>query len=434
YRVKTKSGEWKWLQDRGKVVERKSDGTPLRASGTILDITEKKSLEEKILQTQKLESLGILAGGIAHDFNNLLMGILGNADMALLDIPNSNPGREYLEDIIGASQRAAELCNQMLAYAGKGRFMLQPIHLPELVREMAHLLEISISKKIKIDYDIQDELPCMVGDPSQVRQIIMNLITNASESVDAPIGRIRLKTGVRHCNREFLKDCYLAIDLEEGDYIFCEVCDSGMGMDESTLEKIFDPFFTTKFNGRGLGLAAVLGIVRSHHGMIRVESLLGRGTNFTVFFPISSEVTAPPSVPVQDDSKWKGEGAVLLIDDEEAIRSIGQKILGKKGYVPLLAEDGDVGVELFLEHQDVIQVVILDLTMPRMSGEETFQKLVEIDSQVRVILSSGFSESEATSKFVGQGLAGFIQKPYRPSMLVEKIRRVLEDSAATQTS
>jgi len=241
-------------------------------------------------------------------------------------------------------------------------------------------------------------------------------------------GRIQLKTDVRQCDKEFLRDCHLADSLDEGEYVFCEVSDSGVGMTQETLEKIFDPFYTTKFKGRGLGLAAVLGIVRSHKGMIRVVSQPGVGTDFSVYFPATSN-EAPTLHPTKaSDSKWAGEGTVLLADDEAAVRNIGKRILERTGFEVILAEDGIQCLDCFLDHRKDIRVVVLDLTMPRMSGEDVFQKLIELDPKVRVILSSGFSESEITSRSIGEGLAGFLQKPYSPIRLIEKIREVIENS------
>ncbi len=433
YRMTTREGEVRWILDRGKVVERGESGEPLRASGTLLDITEKKEFEEKILQTQKLESLGVLAGGIAHDFNNLLMGILGNADLALIDCPPDSIHKEYIEDIIKASQHAADLCNQMLAYAGKGRFTLQQIDLSKLVREMAHLLEVSISKRINIEYNLHEGLSTFEGDPTQIRQVIMNLITNASDSMEDSNGTITLRTGVRHRSEIVLKNSFFQSDSETGEYVFFEVGDTGEGMPALTLEKIFDPFFTTKFKGRGLGLAAVLGIVRSHDGAIDVDTQEGKGTQFTLYFPTVHATPRAETRTLDSLSDWEGKGAVLLVDDEEAIRNTGKRILERKGFEVILAADGRECVQKFSEHRNKIFAVILDLTMPVMSGEEAYRELSKIDPNVRVILSSGYSENDATGRFVGQGLTGFIQKPYRPTDLAEKIREVMEEGLPSES-
>ncbi len=386
---------------------------------------ERLSLEAQVQQTQKLESLGILAGGIAHDFNNLLLGILGNADLALMELRTESPARQHIEDAVKASQRAAELCGQMLAYSGRGSFVLKPLDLSALVEEMAHLLEVSISKKISLHFNFASRIPPVEGDPTQLRQVVMNLIINASDAIGDKVGQIAITTGVVQMDRNMLDRLLVGSDLEAGTYAFLEVKDSGCGMDRATIERIFDPFFTTKFTGRGLGLAAVHGIVRSHHGAIDVQSDLGCGTRFRLLLPISSHPIMELPTPAFKRTERKGSGTILVVDDEEIITDITTKILSQAGFRVLTASDGRRGVNTFCQHAAEIDAVILDLTMPEMSGEEVYSEIVSVRSDVRVILSSGYSESEAADRFAGKNLAGFIQKPYRPNVLIEKLNEIL---------
>ena len=386
---------------------------------------ERLNLEAQVQQTQKLESLGILAGGIAHDFNNLLLGILGNADLALMELKPESPARQHIEDAVKASQRAAELCSQMLAYSGRGNFILKPLDLSVLVEEMAHLLEVSISKKVSLRLNFARKLPPVEADPTQLRQVVMNLIINASDAIGDQIGQISVSTGVANMDRISLGRLLVGADLPIGRYAFLEVTDTGCGMDRSTLERIFDPFFTTKFTGRGLGLAAVHGIVRSHHGAIDIHSEPGHGTSFRILFPVSNlPITELPS-PSFKRTERKGSGTVLVVDDEEIITDITTKILSQAGFRVFTASDGRRGVETFCQHASEIDAVVLDLTMPEMSGEEVYNEMVLVKADVRVILSSGYSESEAAIRFAGKNLAGFIQKPYRPNVLIEKLNEVL---------
>ncbi|MCP4679165.1 MAG: PAS domain S-box protein [Deltaproteobacteria bacterium] len=275
----------------------------------ISDITEQKRAEEerlrletKVLRSQKLESLGVLAGGIAHDFNNLLMGILGNADLAAMNLVPETPAREYVHQIEIASKRAANLAKQMLAYSGKGRFVVLAINLQTLVEEMVHLLEVSISKKVVINYDFAGNVPSIEADATQIRQIVMNLVINASEAIGDHSGVISIRTGVMECDRNYLNDTCLDDNLPEGVYSYFEISDTGGGMDKETIAKIFDPFFTTKFTGRGLGLAAVLGIVRGHKGAVEIRSRSGKGTTFTVLFPALKDSVYSSDIPASVES------------------------------------------------------------------------------------------------------------------------------------
>ena len=407
------------FDDHGRIVEVQAVGQ---------DITERKKaeeerarLEQQMLHAQKMESLGVLAGGVAHDFNNILMAIIGNVDLSLMKIPEDSPVVGNLRNIEKAANRAAELAKQMLAYSGKGRFVVEDIDLNRLVEEMEHILTASISKDAALALKLCKPLPTVEADANQVRQILTNLVMNASEAIGDRGGDITISTGFMEYGRDKLKDVLLGQDLAEGRYVFVEVADTGIGMGEEVLDKIFDPFFTTKFTGRGLGLAAVHGIVRGHKGGIRIYSEPGKGSSFQVLLPASGE-PVEAYTPESEEDDWRGEGKILLVDDEEAVREIGSELLRELGFTPVLANDGFEALALFQEHPD-IRGVILDLTMPRMDGEHCFRELRLLDPDIKVIMSSGFSEQDVVQKFDGKGLAGFIQKPYKLKALKEMMRR-----------
>jgi PAS domain S-box-containing protein len=389
------------------------------------DITEQRGLEQQVLHSQKLESLGVLAGGIAHDFNNLLTGILGNADLALADLSPVSPARESLEAIGTGARRAAELCRQLLAYSGKGRFQVQPLDLMELVQEMGHLLSVSISKKVVLKYHFAKDLPAIEADATQMRQTIMNLIVNASEAIGDRSGVISVTTGLAHCESEYLKTCFAADGVPAGDFVYVEIADTGHGMDRATLDRIFDPFFTTKFTGRGLGLAAVLGIVRGHKGAIKVYSEVGRGTTFRLLFPAAEAQAREAASSTAGVRAWKGHGQILIVDDEESVRNLTRRMLERAGFFVLAAEDGRHALEMFKRVKAEVALVILDLTMPHLDGEACFRELRLIRPEVKVILSSGYNEQDVVNLFAGKGLAGFIQKPYSHDELLAKVRDVL---------
>jgi PAS domain S-box-containing protein len=389
------------------------------------DITDLRNLEQQVLHTQKLESLGVLAGGIAHDFNNLLTGILGNADLALAELSPLAPARESLEAIEAAARRAAELCRQLLAYSGKGRFLVQPLNLMELVQEMGHLLAVSISKKVILKYHFAQNLPPVEADATQMRQTIMNLIVNASEAIGDRSGVISITTGLAHCEADYLQSCFSAEGIQPGDFVYVEVADTGHGMDKATQDRIFDPFFTTKFTGRGLGLAAVLGIVRGHKGAIKVYSEVGRGTSFKLLFPAAEPQVREGAGRKTDEGGWKGHGQILVVDDEETVRNLTRRMLERAGFTATCAEDGRQAVETFSKIKDEVALVILDLTMPHLDGEACFRELRLMKPEVKVILSSGYNEQDVVNLFAGKGLAGFIQKPYTSEELIAKVREVL---------
>ncbi len=384
---------------------------------------ERIILERQLLHVQKLESLGILAGGIAHDFNNILTAIIGNADMALMRLTPESPAVENLQRIEKAAARAADLARQMLAYSGKGKFVVETIDLNRLVEEMGHMLEVSISKKVIFSYHLTRPLPAVNVDSTQIRQIIMNLVINASEAIGDASGVIALTTGCQQCSDDYLRDSWLADRIPAGPYVFMEVTDSGCGMDRETLGKIFDPFFSTKFTGRGLGMAAVLGIIRGHGGTIKVTSEPGKGSSFKVLLPAGDQ-PAEPCTGTAGGNAWHGSGVALLVDDEQTVRDIGAEMLQALGFEAITAGDGRDALEQFRQRSD-ITVVILDLTMPRMDGEQCYRELRRIDPAVKVIMTSGFSESEISRKFAGTGVAGFVQKPYTLSDLRDVLKGII---------
>jgi PAS domain S-box-containing protein len=414
YRIVHADGSVRWLYDFT-VVERNDEGVVTHHEGYVLDITERRRAEEereeilkKVLDTQKLESVGILAGGIAHDFNNLLTSVIGNLDFALDRLPADSAAQDFIGRARVASNRASDLTQQLLAYAGRASFEREPIDLSEHIREITHLLNTSIPKKVALELDLAEELPAVDADAAQIQQLVMNLVINGAEACGEAPGAVRVRTSVR--------------ELAEP-HVVIEVRDSGCGMNEETRRRIFDPFFTTKFTGRGLGLAAALGIVRGHGGTLGVQSAQGEGSTFEVVLPASTHL--PVKRPTAAKEDLSGTGTILIADDEPAVLRVASRTLEERGYRVLLAEDGRRAVELFRSRPDDIALVLLDLTMPEMNGAEAFRAIRELREDVLAVLSSGWNEEEATSQFVGTGLAGFLQKPYTPEQLAAKVKEAL---------
>ena len=391
---------------------------------------ERARIQNQILQAQKLESLGVLAGGIAHDFNNLLMSILGYASLALSDIPAESPSYDSVRQVELAAQRAADLCKQMLAYSGRGHFVVQRVDLSRLVEEMGHLLMLAKSKNATLKYNLGMSLPKIEADANQLHQVLINLVTNASDAIGEASGVISISTGVMECDESYLKDLYIDESLPAGTYVYLEVGDNGCGMTKDVQSKVFEPFFTTKFMGRGLGLAAVLGITRGHHGTTKIYTEPGRGTTMKVLLPVmeSGRLVSDPAEGSDAANLWKGSGTILVVDDEASVRSVTRTALRRAGFEVLEARDGQEALELFAEHQDTIRLVLLDVTMPRMGGEEAYRRIRQMTKDIPVILSSGYNEQDATVHFNGKGLSGFIQKPYRPADLIAKVRALLGES------
>lgn len=393
---------------------------------------ERLDLERRLLHSQKLESLGVLSGGIAHDFNNLLAAMLGNLELALADLAPGSKARPSLDEAARAAKRAADLTRQLLAYSGKGRFVVKALNLSELVAENVHMLRAAIPKTITLQLQLADRIPFIHADPGQTQQVIMNLITNAAEAIGDRPGVVSLSTGLAHADPETLAHSRLEQKPAPGDFVFLEIRDTGCGMDTETQQRLFDPFFTTKFTGRGLGMSAVLGILRGHGGAILVQSEPGKGTTIRVLFPAvpnpnpqATESSRAPTATVASAPEPMRGSMILVVDDEEAIRNVTERALRRLGYSCLLASDGEQAIQVFRKNTTNIGCVLLDLTMPNKDGLATFKELQQLHPAVKAILCSGFTEEAATPRFEGQGLAGFLQKPYDLHRLNAELARVL---------
>jgi PAS domain S-box-containing protein len=426
----------------GEVVNRRKDGTlvtvlesivpilgadkrPQYFLAVLVDLTERKLTEQKLLHVQKLEGLGVMAAGIAHDFNNLLAGVLGYAGLVQDSVGPGHPAQPMLAQVVKAAQKASVLTNQMLAYAGKGRFHTEVIALERLVEDMVNLLRPSLSKKIELVRRYGASLPTVKVDPAQIQQVIMNLCLNAGEAIGDQVGTITITVGEQQIREEHLRNAFTGEAVRHGRYVVLEVADTGCGMDEEMQKKIFDPFFSTKASGRGLGLSAVYGIVTGHGGAIKVYSHVGSGTTFKVLLPASDQA-APVQTPIGVPEAARGRECILVIDDEEMVRNMAVAILSQAGYQTIPAKDGREGLAIYRSRKDEIHLVLVDMMMPAMSGAEVFAELRAMNPSVKVILSSGFNEVESTRTLVSKGLAGFIQKPYTPKELTAKVRSVLD--------
>jgi two-component system cell cycle sensor histidine kinase/response regulator CckA len=382
-------------------------------------------LADKVRHAQKLESVGVLAGGIAHDFNNLLCGMLGGVELALDELEPDHEARCDLETVQRAARDATELCRQLLAYSGKGRFVVEPVDLSEMIRSIGQLLRVSAGKNVVLRFQLDRSIPTVQADASQMRQVVVNLVVNASEAIGAGAGSVTVATGVMDCDERYLRTTYFDDELPSGKYVFIEVADDGKGMDAKTQQRLFDPFFSTKFAGRGLGLAAAQGIVRGHRGTIKVYSEFGSGSTLKVLVPVGGE-PLPSRARLASRPGWTGSGLVLMVDDEPSVRNMGQRILERLGFRVLVAEDGKDALRVFDACSEPIELVVLDMTMPNLGGEETFRELRRRSPEVRVVLTSGYNEQDATSRFAGKGLAAFVQKPFQLETLRATLQRVLQ--------
>ncbi|MCK4343059.1 MAG: PAS domain S-box protein [Phycisphaerae bacterium] len=390
----------------------------------VRDVSERERLETQLRQSQKLESLGVLAGGVAHDFNNLLVGIMGNASLAIEKLPAGSAVRPLLERVVNAGQRSTELTQRMLAYAGRASCDVRIMDLNALVEELTDFASAAIPKSVKLTINTVRNLPLIEADSGQVQQIIMNLLINAAEAIGEASGEVTVSTWAEELDAPALAEHFPQHKLSPGMYVGLEVRDTGCGMSPDILGRVFDPFFTTKFAGRGLGLSAILGIVKAHRGAISFSSRLGVGTVFRVLFPAITSKSKPVAAAGKSKALPRGS-TVLVIDDEEDICEVVEAVLESRGIKVLSAEDGRAGIEAFRKNAERVDAVLLDINMPGMSGEAVFRELRVIRPDVRVILSTGYSEQEAASHFADADLAGFVNKPYTASMLVEKIGAAL---------
>jgi two-component system, cell cycle sensor histidine kinase and response regulator CckA len=402
---------------------------------SLIDITERKraakekrKLEARIQQAQKFESLNVMAGSIAHNFNNILMAVLGNIELALHDLPKDSPVRSYLMESHKAGQRAAELSSMMVTYVGKNQVEMHRFDISHMISEMSDMLKATLGRNMELRISLSDAPALMNGDKASIRQAIMNLVTNAKEALGDSRGEITITTGAKSCDRDFLQQFFLEEELAEGEYAYVDITDTGCGMDKETMSKVFDPFFTTKFPGRGLGLAAVLGIVRGHQGGISFKSKPGQGARARLLFPIVGVKNADnPDIETNSSASFNKESdTILLVDDEAMILDIGKIMLENLGYKVLLASNGQEALDIFRQQSGNIRCAIIDMSMPRMDGMETFSKMKEIDDDVCVIVASGYIEDQMVGRFKDTPPKGYIQKPYQSAMLEEKLNTIFE--------
>ncbi len=391
---------------------------------------ERRRLEEKLRLAEKLESLGSLAGGVAHDYNNMLTGVLGNVSLALQEVPHDSDLRQRLRQIEASAERAAELTDQLLAYAGEEQQKSLLIQLNDLIRDQRPAFDRSVQDKAKLEIHLKKGLPAMEGDPSQIKQAISNLLANASDSLDGGEGLIMLRTSVVNAKKSYFEGASLEPEQGEGRYVFFEVSDTGKGMDEDTRARMFEPFFSTKSSGRGMGLAAVLGIVRAHEGAIKVFSQPGRGSTVEVLFPAREDLqlTTGKSGGLQ---AWEAFGTALVVDDEQLVREVAAKVLQRQGFEVLTANNGRAALDIYEQRRGDIRLVLLDLTMPEMDGETFMREMERFEPEAperraQIILMSGYRERSATQGLSTERLAGFLHKPFRPNELLHKVREVLE--------
>ena len=383
---------------------------------------EQQLMEQQMQHVQKLESLGLLAGGIAHDFNNLLTAMLGHLNLAQSRLSPESPAHPSLGNLERIIHRTAELTRQMLAYSGKGRFLVQNRDLNQVIREMVHLLEVSISKKVALRLGLAGAPVPIHADGAQIQQVLMNLVTNAADAIGDQEGTIRITTAVVALDRAYLDQVFQGQELRPGTYAVMEVQDSGCGMSPEVLSRIFDPFFTTKATGHGLGLSATLGILRGHHAGLRIYSEPGRGSTFKVLFPVADGV-ADEEGPTAAAPVTLAGLRVLLVDDEAMLRESTSEALQSLGVAVILAADGQEAVDLVTQQGLSLDLVFMDLTMPRMDGREAFQQIRRLCPGLPVVLTSGYNEQESIQDFIGRGLAGFLQKPYTLKALGETLQR-----------
>ena len=410
----------RWLSSRG-LAQTGGEERQVRLAGVALDISRRKQAEEAVLQAHKLESIGLLAGGIAHDFNNLLTGIIGSASFVIDNLADGDPNAEMLRNVVDAGERAADLTRQLLAYSGKGKFSVQRLDLSKLVNDISVLLRASISRAVTVERNLEEGLPKIEGDASQIQQIVMNLVINGAEAITGE-GVVRLSTGVAQLGPGARETFVLGEEIPPGRYVYLEVSDTGSGMDPEILGKIFEPFFTTKFTGRGMGLAAVFGIVRGHDGALEVRTAPGAGSTFRVYLP-----PVPGEKLERDPPSGKQKQKVLFADDEGIVRLMGKTALERAGYEVITADTGEDAFRVLQDVRD-IAVVVLDLTMPGWTGFDTYRRLKQFSPNVHILISSGYNAEEVRERYPNAEIGPMLQKPYSASLLVARVQEILRRS------
>jgi len=431
YRFCHLDGQYRSFSDHLHVLYDKS-GQPVSISGSIRDVTQitrleesMRMLEKKFQDSQKMAGLGLLASGIAHDFNNLMTVVLGNAELALMECGGSDGG--VLDEVKKTALRAAELANQMLVYTGKSTLVRGSLNMGAVVKEMTSLLDVSISKKVSIEYCLADNIPLIRGDISQIRQVAMNLITNASEAIGDRPGVIAISIRGVDLESGEIEQTIPPGGLPAGRYVLLEVSDTGAGMTEETRQRIFDPLFTTKITGRGLGLASLLNVVMRHNGAVAVDSNVGMGTVFHIYFPAEVEPVTPASEEVRvENGEWRGYGTVLVADDESAIRDVAKALLERFGFRVITASDGLEAVNIYTENAGDITLLLMDLNMPRLNGIEAILRIRHINPKVPVLFMSGYPREQAMSQFGHHPHTNFVRKPFQSGEMLSGIRSVME--------
>jgi signal transduction histidine kinase/ActR/RegA family two-component response regulator len=400
-----------------------------RAEEAIREQRERElKLEEQLRQAAKLEALGVLAGGIAHDFNNVLSTVLANAEFGRGLLATDSEVQSFLDNIVDASKRAGQLCQQMLSYAGRGSLSSSIVEIGTLIPELSNLLQVALSKKITLEYALLDQPVYVDGDENQLLQVIMNLVTNAAEAIGENDGRIVVSTELAQYDEKELHKLDPQAKLSPGEYLRLRVSDTGEGMGAETMTRIFDPFFTTKLPGRGLGLSAVRGIISRHGGAIQLVSELAKGTTFTVILPTVEHVPCVEDVAISSAPEI-GLKRILVVDDESDLLYILSRILKRAGYEVLEAGDGQEALDIFTEHSEFIDCVLLDFSMPRLSGEEVQQSIRKVSKDLPIVMMSGFSEEEVVERFRESGISGCLQKPVSSEQLLETIRNAITDAS-----
>lgn len=422
YRIVRDDGSVRWIWARAYPILNEQ-GEPYRIGGIAEDITGRKLAEQAMIQSQKMESVGRLAGGLAHEFNNLLVTILGQTSLAKEKLPPKGTAIGFLNRALNAGERGADLMRQLLAFSGRGQFEVKTLHLNNLIQDNQHLYKLAIRKNMQLELDFASNLPSIRGDAGQIQQAVMNLVLNAADAIGDEPGTVKVSTGMQSINGDETELWqYTGVRLEPGEYVTLEVQDDGVGIPQEALPRVFEPFFSTKNKRPGLGLAAVSGIVSAFKGGLQVKSQLQQGTTFKLFFPVDTSDAAQGS----DAADLLRRDMILVIDDDTDVCDTVKVILTNAGLRVICAEEGNAGIQLYQKHAVEIGLVLLDWSMPGLSGEVTFHELRAINANLKIILSSGFAESEATRRLMGKGLTGYMQKPYLADVLVKEIRRFLD--------